>query len=173
MSPSRRSLLSALAVTLGAALVVYPVVRTSELSGITAIGFVGVVFLALALTLSRARALALVGVTLVGLHYPLALHASHLGLDVYSVLVAVGLFVLYETADLSIGLADVAPATRPALARRAMTTLMTASAGALLSVLAILAGSLFSSGVTGIVVGAVCALGLVTIPIWMVQQRQG
>jgi hypothetical protein len=109
-------------------------------------------------------------VILIALHYTLALHADAAGLDVYAVLVGFGLFVLYEATDLSISLTDVAPMTRPALTYRATATLSIAAAGALLAVVAILARSLFSAGVTGVIIGAVCALGVVAGPILVAQR---
>ena len=156
-----------LALGLGVALTLYPIVRVSAVNGVTAIGGAGLACLVIALTWARARSLAVGAVILIALHYALALHADAAGLDVYAVLVGAGLFALYEATDLSISVADVAPMTRPALTYRATAALATAATGALLAVVAILARSLFSAGITGVIIGAICALGIVALAVWL------
>jgi hypothetical protein len=129
-------------------------------------------FLIAALSSRRARMLATPTAILIALHYALALHAAHADLDVYTVLVGLGLFLLFETVDLSIDLADIAPQGGSALAYRVTTTLAVATTGAALAVLAVLSRSLFSSGATGVVIGAICALGTLALPVWQSQRSR-
>jgi uncharacterized membrane protein len=162
--------MTAIAVILAVALVLYPAARAGKITAATALGGAGLAFLTASLTWRRGRTLAVVAVVLIALHHATALHAAHLGVDYYSVLFALGLYALYEATDLTIALADVAPMTRPALSRRLVTTLSTVAAGALLSVLVLLGRTLFSAGAAGVVVGAVCALGVVAVPIALTQR---
>lgn len=163
---------SGLAIALGAAVFVYPLLSFDATGAVPAIGAVGLASLGAALLWKRARALAILAVILLTLHYAVAMHAAHVGLDVYSVLVAVGLFVLLESTDLSISLADVAPMTRPALSRGASTTMAVAAAGGLLALLGLLARSLLSAGIAGVIVGAISALGVVALALWLAQRAE-
>jgi hypothetical protein len=165
-----RKYATALAVVLGLALVLYPIIKTEEVTGVTAIGVSGVVFLATSLTWRRARPLSVVAALLIGLHYAFALQAAQENLDVYSVLVGAGLFVVFEATSLAIESIDVAPLTRPSATRRTATTLSITAAGALLAVLGLLAHSLFTSDFTGVVIGTICALGLLALPLRLAQR---
>jgi hypothetical protein len=162
-----------LALGLGLAIVIYPIAKVSDINGISAIGGLGLGSLVAALTWRTARPLAVGAVILIALHYALTLHAARAGLDPYSILIGAGLFLLWETTDLSISLADVAPTTRPALTYRSTTTLATAAAGALLAIVGVLAQSLFSGGLLTIVLGATCALGVIALSVWLAQRPRG
>ena len=159
-----------LAVALGVALTVYPIVKVSELNGVSAIGGMGLALLVLALSTRRARSLATGAVLLTALHYVLTLHAAGADLDVYAVLVGAGLFLLFESTDLSITLADVASATRPALTSRATATLTTAAAGALLAAVVLVARSVMSGGIPSVALGATSALGVIALSVWLAQR---
>jgi hypothetical protein len=152
-------------VLLGLGLTVYPIVKVGEISAVSGLGAAGLAFLVLALASRRARSLAVGAVILIALHYALTLHAVHATLDAYSILFALGLYLMFEAADLSIAIEDLAPMTRPSASSRAITTFSIAATGGLLGLVTLLARSLFAGGVAGVPIGAICALGVMAIPL--------
>jgi hypothetical protein len=163
---------TALALALGLAVVIYPIAKTSQITVISAVGGLGLGFLVVALASKRARALAAPAVILSALHYALTLHVAHAGLDVYSVLVGAGLFVMFEAADLSTSLLDMAPLSRRAFTHRGALMLATVAAGALLAVVAISARGIFSPGVVAVSIGATCVLGIVGVQLILALRRR-
>jgi hypothetical protein len=162
---------TAVAVALGLGLAAYPLAIAPEGRSVAALGAGGLVCVGAALTWRRVRGLGVAAVVLLALHYAFALHAGHVGLDVYAPLVAVGLYALAEAIDLSIALADVAPFTRAALVRRLTTAFVVGTAGGTIALLAVLARSLFAGdSATRVVIGAVCALGVTALPLWLAQR---
>jgi hypothetical protein len=163
---------TAIALALGLAVVIYPIAKTSQITVISAVGGLGLGFLVVALASKRARALAAPAVILIALHYALTLHVAHAGLDVYSVLVGAGLFVVFEAADLSASLLDVAPLSLRSFAHRAAVMLASVLAGALLTMVAIPARALFSPNVIVVVLGATGVLGVVGIVLTLALRRE-
>jgi hypothetical protein len=161
---------TSMAVVLGTGLAAYPLAAAPEGRATWAAGAAGVACMAAALTVRRARWLGLGAVLLLALHYAAALHAGHVGLDVYAPLVAIVLYVFAESMDIAIALADVAPMTRPALTTRLITNAIIAVGGGGLALVAVLARSLFGGAFASVVVGAVCILGVVALPLWLAQR---
>jgi hypothetical protein len=167
-----RTWTTGVAVVLGIALAAYPLAVAPEGSEALAIGGAGLGFMVLALVSRRARGLGLFAGLLLALHYAVALHAANVELDGTAPLVAVGIFAFVEAIDLSTTIADVAPMSRPALARRLRTTALLAAAGGGLALLAVLARSLFAGAIAGVVVGAACILGIVALPLLIAQRAR-
>jgi hypothetical protein len=161
---------TAVAATLGVALAIYPLTVASEGPGAAAIGLGGLVCMTLALASRRARGLTIAAAVLLAFHYAVALHAASVELDLRAPLFAIGLFAFIEAADLSIALADVAPIPGAVLAARLRTTALIGVAGGGLALLSVLARSLFAGAIASVVLGAVCVLGIVALPLWIAQR---
>lgn len=159
----------AVAAVLGVTLATTPLLVASHAARAVGIGIVGLACAAAAIALHR-RALAHASVVLLAGAYVVALHAAHVGLDVFAPPIGFGLFLFSEALDVAADVADVAPIESPALRGRLALTGAIASTGSAVALVALLGRSILGGAVAGLVVGAACVLGLVSLPLWLAQR---